>query len=269
MKSFLFVSMAAFLTGVSQTAPLPSPTAVISPQDDVSKAVVIRPAAAAVAPEPPLLLWAQRLLNTARPGETRYQHKPSIVRLAGHASANETVVRTDCSGFLNALLLFAYGHDAAALSRWFGTKRPLARHYYETIVAERGFLRIESVGDVRLGDVLAVRYFRANNGNDTGHTMLVAGPPTRREPATPPVIGASEQWDVPIIDVTGKGHGKGDTRIVAHQSNGGIGRGVLRLYANEKHILQGYTWSVAENSAYYGAKERHLVVGRIKEGFQP
>ena len=226
------------------------------------------PESASPQTDPPLLVWAKRLLADVRPESTRYQHTPSVVHLKGTNGAGDTVVCTDCSGFLNALLPLAYGCNDATLRRWLGSKRPLARHYYEAIVQEHGFTHIKYIADVKPGDILAIRYFQANTGSDTGHTMLVADLPKRHDPATPPAIGALRQWEVGIMDVTGKGHGKEDTRMVGAFA-GGLGRGTFRIYSDDAGAIRGYAWSLSQTAAYFAPKERHLVIGRVREGFAP
>ncbi len=222
-------------------------------------------AATCYAAEPPRHLTAAiDLAGHLRLEDTSYQHGEPKVTWDGICQSH-----ADCSGFLDALLMHSYGYTRADFKRWFNSHRPSARRYHDAIVAERGFQRIERLGEVQPGDVLAVKYLRRSD--NTGHVMLVSARPRRIMP-TRPVVGYSEQWEVPIIDSSRSGHGPSDTRH--HRGpNGkdheGLGCGVLRIYSNSQGAVVGFSWSTAKASKFVAPSDEHLVIGRLIADFKP
>src|SRR4051794_25302872 len=86
------------------------------------------------------LLTAEALLKEVAPENTSYRHKNNIVKRNSPDSPG--VCHADCSGLVNWLLLDATGRPATELQTWFHSKRPVARHYFEAIVAEKYFSRV-------------------------------------------------------------------------------------------------------------------------------
>jgi hypothetical protein len=214
---------------------------------------------------------ARNLLQTLKPGNSKYGHEKLDVKWQGEDNAAASVCFADCSYFLDALLAHSYPkYNAEALNRWFGSKkRPLAKHYYETITAKKGFSRISKIGDVRAGDIIAIRYLVANKDKDTGHTMLVVGTPKERT-ASAMIINETVQWEVPIMDMTRTGHGKRDSRLKSNgEFSGGLGTGFLRIYATKDGTLAGYSWSFVANSGYHEMKDRPIAIGRLDPKFEP
>jgi hypothetical protein len=211
---------------------------------------------------------ARKLLQTLKPENSKYTHDKLDVKWQGE---NGSVCYADCSYFLDALLAHSYPkYNAESLNRWFGSKkRPLAKHYYETIAAQKGFTRMSKIGDVRAGDIIAIQYLVPNKDKDTGHTMLVVGAPKERK-ASATVIDDTVQWEVPIMDMTRTGHGKKDSRLKSDGSfRGGLGIGLLRIYAAKNGTLVGYSWSFAANSDYHEVKARPIAIGRLDPKFEP
>ena len=214
---------------------------------------------------------AGKLLQSLKPANSKYGREKLEVKWQGESGATESVCYADCSFFLDALLAHSYPKlNAEALNRWFGVKkRPLARHYHETISAQKGFARIDKIGEAQAGDIIAIRYLVPNKGKDTGHTMLVIGRPKTRA-ASAPIIKETVQWEVPIMDMTTTGHGKGDSRLKDDGTYfGGLGTGSLRIYATEAGTFAGYSWSFAGNSEYHETKDRPIAIGRLDPKFQP
>src|SRR5262249_216765 len=113
----------------------------------------------------------------------------------------------------------------------------------------------------RPGDFIAIRY--PAGSENTGHIMVVAETPQRRQ-ASEPVIEGTEQWEVTVIDSSESGHGKMDTRRKEDGTFGsGVGEGIFRLYSDRKGKIVGYSWSTFKNSDYYDLATRHLVIGRL------
>jgi hypothetical protein len=196
---------------------------------------------------------------------TSYRHKNISVRWKGVGGAKDYESHADCSGFLNALLARAYGYTEDTLKGWLGARRPLARHYHDAIVRGERFRRIARLKDARPGDVLAIKYRPDDpTTDDTGHVLLVVGDPRPRESTAPKVPGTT-QWEVPVIDQSRSGHGKADTRRRPGGSFApGLGRGVLRVYADESGKVAGYSWSTGPGSRFRPQADRHLVIGRLR-----
>jgi hypothetical protein len=216
--------------------------------------------------EPPHVEWARVLVQGVRRDDTTYRHKDTAVQWKGIDGATGYQCHTDCSGLLNALLQRAYGLSDDTLKEWFGTRRPLAKAYYEAIDNRSHFKRIGRVQDVRPGDIIAIKYPAddpENQDHNTGHVMLVVARPQPRRASAPPADG-TEQWEVAVIDESRSGHGTTDTR---HKEGGGfvpgIGQGVFRLYTKEDGTIAGHSWSTQKRSEYHDQNGRHLVIGRL------
>jgi hypothetical protein len=216
-------------------------------------------------PEPPTrigkhLLMAESLLEEIAPENTSYRHKNNVVKRKTPESPAEC--HADCSGLVNWLLLEATGRPSAALELWFHSKRPVARHYVDAIIAEKYFGRVLHLKQCMPGDVVAMKY-PAENDN-TGHVMLVAERPKKRQP-TAPIVADTEQWEVRIIDSTTSPHGSDTRRSTEGKNRGGLGAGLFRIYADAAGVPVGYTWGMSTKSEFRSAKERPIVIGRFKQ----
>lgn len=217
-----------------------------------------------LAAEPAHLASARQLLQAMWPEQTNYQHNQGTVIWPGDAGGSPEC-RTDCSGFIDALLKHTYGLKSADLRQWFGKARPLAKDYYAAIAVEKGFRRVPVITQVRPGDILAVQY-PAGSAN-TGHVMLVAGTPKARA-ATAPLVGGTRQWEVTIIDESESGHGTTDTRHKPDKSmRDGLGRGVLRIYTDAEGRIAGYAWSTLKASKFEGVRTHLFAIGRVDDEF--
>jgi hypothetical protein len=222
-------------------------------------------AATCLAAEPPKHLTAAiDLLARLDLDNTSYRHGDPQVTWDGICQ-----LHTDCSGFLDALLMHSYGYSRDDFKQWFDSHQPSARRYHDAIAGQRGFREIRHLAEVRPGDILAVKYL--NHRESTGHVMLVADQPRRIAPM-PPVVTDTEQWEVSVIDSSHSGHGPTDTRH--HRGpNGkdhdGLGRGVFRIYAGPKGQVVGFSWSTARVSKFVAPDDEHLVIGRLIPGFKP
>jgi hypothetical protein len=206
---------------------------------------------------------ARVLVRELRPENTSYQHKQGYIKWKGEDGAEAYESRVDCSGLLNSLLERAYGLTPDDFEKWLGKHRPLAKEYFDAITTQKNFRLITTVGSVRPGDVIAIRYPPGTNDN-TGHIMIIAGVPTARKASKPEVDG-TEQFEVSVIDSSESGHGRTDTRRKQDGTFGdGVGQGVFRLYASPNGEIVGYTWSTFANSDYYDQNTRQLVIGRLK-----
>jgi hypothetical protein len=205
---------------------------------------------------------ALRLLKDLEPQNNKYVFGGNLVTFGSAAE-----MKADCSGFLNALLRHSDGFDAARIRAVFGSTRPTAKRYFDAIGVQKGFDRVENVADIRAGDILAVAYLKNYKGKATGHVMLAAGD-VRRLEARAPVVAGTAQWEVAVIDSAINGHGPADTRRGTGEggkNSTGVGKGVLRLYADPEGRVAGYTWSSAgaDPGSFYPREDRPLRVGRL------
>ena len=180
--------------------------------------------------EPKHLQEAQVLVRGLKLEDTHYNHGEPDVQWKGVNGATKFVSHTDCSGFVNSLLIHTYDYKCDDFRKWFGKNRPMADNYHDAIAQQKGFAQVLEFKDTRPGDILAIKYFTKKS--DTGHVMLAAGVP-RKIALKKPVIGDTEQWEITVIDSSKTGHGPTDTRH-KNGENGKdhtwLGEGVLRVY---------------------------------------
>lgn len=207
---------------------------------------------------------AERLVDQLDLANTNYEHGQGSVTWSGTVASH-----TDCSGFIDHLLMHDDGLAADDFKRWFGSKRPTAERYHDAVVEGRGFTRLGSVTELRPGDLIAIKYLTRHD--NTGHIMLVIEAPQRMNP-TPPYIDGTLQWSVAVIDSSESGHGNTDTRHKrgdGGHDHDGLGRGVFRLYANAQGQVTGFAWSTLKASKFVAPEDEHLVLGRLTPGFHP
>jgi hypothetical protein len=195
---------------------------------------------------------------------TDYAHGQGSVTWTGTVASH-----TDCSGFIDHLLMHDDGLTPDDFKRWFGSKRPTAARYHDAIVEGRGFTPLATVGALRPGDLIAIKYLTRHD--NTGHIMLVVEAPGRMNPV-PPYVDGTTQWSVAVVDSSESGHGTTDTR---HQrgegghDHDGLGRGVFRLYTDAGGSVTGFAWSTSKASRFVAPEDEHLVLGRLTPGFRP
>lgn len=219
--------------------------------------------AAAAAPDPHVAS-AERLVDQLDLANTDYAHGQGSVTWTGSVASH-----TDCSGFIDHLLMHDDGYTPDDFKRWFGRQRPTAQRYHDAIVEGRGFTRLGAIGELRPGDLIAIKYLTRHD--NTGHIMLVTEAPRRMIPSPPYVEGAT-QWSVTVIDSSESGHGPTDTRHkrgAGGRDHDGLGRGVFRLYSNAAGEVAGFSWSMTKASRFVAPEDEHLVLGRLAPGFRP
>lgn len=205
------------------------------------------------------LLTAEALLKEVSPENTSYRHKNNVVKRKSSESPAEC--HADCSGLVNWLLLEGYNKPSSELQVWFHSKRPVARHYVEAILAEKNFHRVQHLKNCMPGDIIAMKY--PSDADNTGHVMLVAERPKKRQ-ATAPIVADTEQWEVRVIDSTMSPHGSDSRRSKDGRNRNGLGTGLFRIYANAAGEPVGYSWGLSSKSEFRSAQERPIVVGRFK-----
>ena len=201
---------------------------------------------------------AYSLLNAVKPEDTSYIHKNNIISWGVDSKA---VCHADCSGLISALLLHSKFFSEEQFNKNLGSNKPLAKHYHDAILHQRGFKEITKIDEVRPGDIIAIKY-PPGSGN-SGHVMLIASLPMKHNP-TEPLVKNSIQYEIEIIDSSSSGHGASDSRrLDSGKYREGLGKGVYRIFADEKGLFIGHTWSVYPTSKYYEMTIRNLVIGRI------
>jgi len=207
---------------------------------------------------------AERLVKNLSLDNTNYEHSRGSVTWTGTVASH-----TDCSGFIDHLLMHVDGYTPEDFKQWFGKDRPKARHYHDAIAEGKGFSRLRSVTELKAGDLIAIKYLTRTD--NTGHIMLVAEAPQRMS-AAPPFVNGTTQWSVVVIDSSGSGHGPLDTRHqrgVDGRDHDGLGRGVFRLYTDPQNEVIGFAWSTAKAALFIAPKDEHVVLGRLIPGYKP
>ncbi len=207
---------------------------------------------------------AQKVLQDLDLKNTHYEHGQGVVTFGA-----EPVVRTDCSGFVDHLLMHTYGYTREDFKKWLKSERPTAKRYHDAIVPGTGFTHIQHVKNLKPGDFLAVKYL--DNKTDTGHIMLVVAAPKKTKSGKGAPAGF-EGWAVTIIDSSHSGHGPSDTRHAKGadgKDHSGLGQGVFRVYAGADGQVAGYSWSTLDASPFVNPEAGHLVIGRLKANFKP
>ncbi|MEX2213845.1 MAG: hypothetical protein WD768_06945 [Phycisphaeraceae bacterium] len=223
--------------------------------------------------QPAHLTAALELVKRVEQGDNIYIFGGNDVTFPAPATNSEPapgacLMKADCSGFINALVVHSFKLDGRQLKAWLGLTRPNAENYFFAIEKERGFEKIDHIKDARGGDVIAMAYQRNYTGKATGHVMLVAGVAVKIEPAEP-IVEGTEQWELPVIDSAVTAHGPTDTRYRKGEEGKdatGVGLGKLRVYVNEKGQCVGYTWGVhrTREKDFYPRSDRPIAVGRVK-----
>ena len=210
---------------------------------------------------PTHLELGRSLLSSITPENTSYRHKSQI---RWTSASGDLEVHTDCSGLLNNLLDKAGSPSLERLRQMSIKRRPHAEDYYELIMRQDGFKRISRLQDVQPGDIIAIRY--PPGSGDTGHVMLIDASPILRNRDTAPLIDRTRQWEVIVIDSSKSPHGTSDTRYLASgKKYDGVGRGIVRIYADEAGVPTGYSWSTAQGSNYQDTQSRPIAIGRTDD----
>jgi hypothetical protein len=207
---------------------------------------------------------AERLVQQLDLSNTNYEHGVGSITWTGTVASH-----TDCSGFIDQLLMHDDGYTSEQFKRWFGIRRPTAATYHDAIASAHGFTRVLTVPELQLGDVIAIKYLTRHD--NTGHIMLVVGKP-KRVASTVPRVDGTTQWEIEIIDSSESGHGPTDTRHkrgADGKDHDGLGRGIFRVYTFDTGEIAGFTWSTIKSSKFVSPDAEHVLMGRFMPGFAP
>lgn len=206
------------------------------------------------------LYWVRLLVQNVQPASNFYNTQADSVTWTGQQYALAYFCSTDCSGLLTKLLKQSYGYSSTYFKTWTGKTNPYAANYYNEIVTQDHFTRINNIGQILQGDIIALKY--PSGSSSTGHIMIADGPAIIRT-ATAPLVSGTIQYEIAVYDCSSSGHGNLDTRYYSGTWDEGAGRGIFRIYANSSGSILGYTWSTYSNSIYYSQSQRQLAVGRL------
>ena len=229
-----------------------------------SAAFSMPPVAIPGAPTASRVEAAEQLIRELDLSNTDYAHGQGSVTWNGTVASH-----TDCSGYIDHLLMHVDGYSFDDFKRWFGSRRPTAARYHDAIAERRGFAPVSAVGELQPGDVIAIKYLTRRD--NTGHIMMVVEPP-RRLTATAMSVAETTQWAVTVIDSAESGHGPSDTRhkrAANGRDHDGLGRGVVRLYADRQGNVAGFSWSTLKASRFIGPEDEHVALGRFLSGYKP
>ncbi|KYF51933.1 hypothetical protein BE08_13605 [Sorangium cellulosum] len=214
---------------------------------------------------PDHLYWADTLVNHIEPEDNEYGGGTTYVNWAGVGGATEYRSRSFCTSFVTHVLKQAYQLSTYDISMWFGSTSPNAIRYRDAIAGEIGFEQVLTVGEIEAGDIVAIVYPEGSTA--TGHVAIAAGAAAPRA-AVYPYITGTIQYELAVLDSSTTGHGLTDTRRKADGTwHPGVGRGVMRLYANSYGAIVGHTWSVQSGSIYYSKRVRDIVIGRVADSY--
>ncbi|WP_438015937.1 hypothetical protein WMF18_34545 [Sorangium sp. So ce315] len=214
---------------------------------------------------PDHLYWADTLVSHIAPEDNEYGGSTTYVSWAGVGGATEYRSRSFCTSFVTHVLKQAYQLSTYDISMWFSSTSPNAIRYRDTIVEEVGFEQIPTVGEIEAGDIVAIVYPEGSSA--TGHVAIAAGTAVPRA-AISPLITGTIQYELAVLDSSTTGHGLTDTRRKADGTwHPGVGRGVMRLYANSYGAIVGHSWSAQSGSIYYPKRVRDIVIGRVADSY--
>ncbi len=140
-----------------------------------------------------------------------------------HFDSSKGIYILDCSDYVDHLLEVANPSAYHSLVRSTGSDKPTSEHYYHfftglTYKPRHYWNKVDSVSELRPGDILVFRNQSNSHTGVSGHVMVVMKKPTRIQNA----------FLVRVADAAASGHSQ-DTRL-PHTS--GIGIGTMQLKVN-------------------------------------
>jgi len=166
--------------------------------------------------------------------------KPNTFVL-GAATLTSDLARTSCSTFLSAILRRTFDINNVVWVAMFGKASPRARDF--AMAFELPMLPpVTHIKELRAGMLGAIRY-DTDRGGMSGHCFIASEPPVMHG-----AHGALTKYRLMVIDSCRTSHGAGDTRAISTATAGGIGRGIMGIYADKSGKIVAYTWSMALDS---------------------
>jgi len=200
---------------------------------------------------PKHLQLARDFVANTRQENNAYANRNIYTKTPTDPFADEWVVHTDCSGFVEDILRRT---NSGVLEQLGAKKRK--PHYslldmHASMMSSEAFERLDHIADVKPGDIVSWRHTNLRGPNvTTGHILFVDSMPLKIAPRKPVVPGL-DQYEFWMIDVSQEAKSKDDTRFVTdaalrdeNESKGkeggtvpspnfkGVGRGRIRIYVD-------------------------------------
>ena len=210
---------------------------------------------------PRYLQLARDFAANTKPENNEYTNAGRFTRMPGEKGAREYVVHADCVAFVEDM----FKRARTGVPEQIPTQKFKNWHsihdYVPAMDAEAGFTKIAKVEDLRPGDVIAWLFIDMKGHRHDGHIALIDTAPVKIKSRTP-YTWSSTQYEVKIIDTSSEIKSADDTR--APSNSKGVGRGTIRLYADDKTgLLSGVIFDNGRK-IHEQDKDWHIVMGRPK-----
>jgi hypothetical protein len=216
---------------------------------------------------------ARELLDNLKPDDNHYLLGGQQMSFPTDLLSSKYSMHADCSGFLIALFGRAKYSTIGQMQFLPSGKRrtrPAAEDFVWSIENEKGYRRISKVEGVRPGDLIAHALLEQEVGT-TGHVFMVDSPPRPIAPRRP-VVEGTRQFEITVIDSNGELVGPDDTRLALPHRNG-LGRGTIRIYADDGGELVGWARTFPKTNRFFSyspkfpsdTKPRKAAIGRPLE----
>jgi len=210
---------------------------------------------------PRYLQLARDFVAHTKPENNEYTNKNRFTRMPGEKGSTDYVVQADCVAFVEDM----FKRSRAGVPEQIPTQKFKNWHsihdYVPAMDAEAGFTKITKVEDLRPGDVIAWLFIDMKGHRHDGHIAFIDTAPTKIK-SRAPYTWSSTQYEVKIIDTSSEVKSADDTR--APTNSKGVGRGTIRLYADDKTgVLSGVIFDNGRK-LHEQDKDWHIVMGRPK-----
>ena len=229
---------------------------------------------------PKHLQIARDIVANVKPENNTYSNKPRYIRFPGDLFTSEYTVRTDCTGFVEAVLYKAFDMRpkfSAHYSTYYGGYSPVG--WVDGIDKGETFDKIEHVQDMQPGDILIYKYIVKPDGPEyqyfEGHAMIVDAAPKRIEPQVMPKFEGTVQWEVRILDSSDGPMSFDDSRYVPtpgvtdikewkSKQRNGAGRGKVYIFTDADGNIKAESGGFPKSRVWMQDKERRVVMARVR-----
>lgn len=210
---------------------------------------------------PRYLQLARDFAAHTKPENNEYTNKNRFTRMPGEKASTDYIVQADCVAFVEDM----FKRTRAGVPEQIPTQKFKNWHsihdYVPAMDAEAGFAKIAKVEDLHPGDVIAWLFIDMKGHRHDGHIAFIDTAPTKIK-SRAPYTWSSTQYEVKIIDTSSEVKSADDTR--APTNSKGVGRGTIRLYADDKTgVLSGVIFDNGRK-LHEQDKDWHIVMGRPK-----
>ena len=210
---------------------------------------------------PKYLQLARDFAANTKPENNEYTNAGRFTRMPGEKGATDYVVHADCVTFVEDM----FKRTNSGVPEQIPTQKFKNWHsihdYVPAMDAEAGFTKIAKVEDLRPGDLIAWLFIDMKGHRHDGHIAFIDTAPMKIK-SRAPYTWSSTQYEVKIIDTSSEVKSADDTR--APSNSKGVGRGTIRLYADDKTgVLSGVIFDNGRK-LHEQDKDWHIVMGRPK-----